>query len=140
MNILVVGDANADLSAALDRFPREGDDSLIGALEWSSGGSATNVAIGLALLDAPVRLLARVGRDSAAEIVLGAARAAGVDLELVQRDEIAATGLCYVAISPGGERTHFSYRGANVELAAAAGCCANALRASTGCISPAMRC
>jgi sugar/nucleoside kinase (ribokinase family) len=116
MTILVVGDANADLSAALGRFPHEGDDSLVAELGWSSGGSATNVAVGLALLKAPVRLLARVGRDPAAEIPLGAARTAGVELDLLQRDETLATGLCFVAISPGGERTLFSYRGANVGL------------------------
>jgi ribokinase len=115
-HILIIGDANADLSAALDRFPREGDDSLVGALDWSSGGSAANVAVGLALLEAPVRLLARVGRDPAADIALWAARAAGVELDIVQRDEVLATGLCFVGISPGGERTLFSYRGANVGL------------------------
>ena len=115
-HILIVGDANADLSAALDRFPHEGDDSLVGALDWSSGGSAANVAVGLALLAAPVRLLTRVGRDPAADVALWAARAAGVGLDLVQRDEVLATGLCFVGISPGGERTLFSYRGANVGL------------------------
>ncbi|MFL5801885.1 MAG: carbohydrate kinase family protein [Roseiflexaceae bacterium] len=116
MTILVVGDANADLSAALERFPREGDDSLVVGLEWGSGGSAANVAVGLALLGAPVRLLARVGRDPAAEIALRAARDAGVELAMVQRDETVATGLCFAGISPGGERTLFSYRGANVGL------------------------
>src|SRR5258706_575777 len=51
MTILVVGDANADLSAALERFPREGDDSLVVGLEWGSGGSAANGAVGLALIE-----------------------------------------------------------------------------------------
>jgi sugar/nucleoside kinase (ribokinase family) len=117
MSILVVGDANADLSAALSRFPHEGDDAPIGMLGWGSGGSAANVAAGLALLGAPVRLLARVGRDPAAEVALRVAGAAGVDLEAVQRDASLATGLCFAAISPGGERTFFSFRGANVALA-----------------------
>jgi ribokinase len=117
MTILIVGDANADLSAALNRFPREGDDTLIGALGWSSGGSAANVATALALLGAPARLLARVGSDLAAEVALRIARAAGVDLSAVQRDNALATGLCFAAISPGGERTLFSFRGANTALA-----------------------
>jgi ribokinase len=116
MAILVVGDANADLSAALDRFPREGDDSLVLGLEWGSGGSAANVAVGLGRLGAPVQLFARVGRDPAAEIALRAARDAGVELAMVQHDETAATGLCFAGISPGGERTLFSYRGANAGL------------------------
>ncbi len=117
MTILVVGDANADLSATLQRFPAEGDDSPIASLGWGSGGSAANVAAALALLGSPARLLARVGRDPSADVALRVARAAGVDLAAVQADGALATGLCFAAISPGGERTFFSYRGANVALA-----------------------
>jgi sugar/nucleoside kinase (ribokinase family) len=116
MTILVLGDANADLSAALVRFPAEGDDSQITALGWGSGGGATNVTAALALLGAPVRLLARVGRDPAAEIALRVARAAGANLTAVQIDDSLATGLCFAAVSPSGERTFFSYRGANVSF------------------------
>jgi ribokinase len=114
MTILVLGDANADLSAAIRRFPAEGDDSEITALGWGSGGGAANVAAALALLGARARLLARVGSDPAAAIALRVARAAGVDLTAVQVDSDLATGLCFAAVSPDGERTFFSYRGANV--------------------------
>jgi ribokinase len=113
---LVVGDANADLNAELARFPHQGDDCALRGLGWSSGGSAANVATALALLGARARLLARVGVDPAAEVALRAAAAAGVDLALVQRDRAIATGLCFAAVSPGGERTFFSYRGANPAL------------------------
>jgi sugar/nucleoside kinase (ribokinase family) len=113
MTILVLGDANADLSAAIPRFPGEGDDSQISALGWGSGGGAANVAAALSLLGAPARLLARVGSDPAAAIALRVARAAGADLTSVQVDSDLATGLCFAAVSPGGERTFFSYRGAN---------------------------
>ena len=116
MTILVLGDANADLSAALQRFPAEGDDSQITTLGWSSGGGGANVAAALALLGAPARLLARIGSDPAAEIALRVARAAGTDLAAVQIDDSLATGLCFAAVSPGGERTFFSYRGANVSF------------------------
>ncbi|EYF08162.1 sugar kinase [Chondromyces apiculatus DSM 436] len=115
--ILVVGDANADLGAALARFPREGEDHPLRGLTWDSGGSGANVATALALLGARARLLGRVGSDPAAEVALQAARAAGVDLGAVQRDEAVATGLCFAAVSPGGERTFFSHRGANACLA-----------------------
>jgi sugar/nucleoside kinase (ribokinase family) len=116
MTILVLGDANADLSAAVPRFPAEGDDSQITALGWGSGGSAANVGAALALLGAPARLLTRIGRDPAAEIALRMARAAGADLTMVQLDDTLATGLCFAAVSPGGERTFFSYRGANANF------------------------
>jgi sugar/nucleoside kinase (ribokinase family) len=118
MVFLIVGDANADMSASLARFPHEGDDSPLLGLTWQSGGSAANVATALARMSAPARLVARVGVDPAAEVALRAARAAGVDLACVQRDETMATGLCFAAVSPGGERTFFSHRGANVALEA----------------------
>jgi sugar/nucleoside kinase (ribokinase family) len=116
MTILVLGDANADLSAAIPRFPAEGDDSQITTLGWGSGGAAVNVATALALLGAPARLLARVGSDPAAAIALRVAQASGVDLAAIQIDAALATGLCFAAISPGGERTFFSYRGANASF------------------------
>ncbi len=116
MTILILGDANADMSAAVAFFPREGDDVLVDGLGWSSGGAGANVAAALALLGAQARLLARVGLDSAATVALGVAGAAGADLSAVQRDAGLATGLCFAAITPGGERTFFSFRGANAAL------------------------
>jgi ribokinase len=113
---LVVGDANADVNAELTRFPHEGDDCPLRALGWSSGGAAANVATALALLGARARLLARVGVDPAAGVALRAAEAAGVELDLVQRDAAIPTGICFAAVSPGGERTFFSHRGANSAL------------------------
>jgi sugar/nucleoside kinase (ribokinase family) len=116
MLTLIVGDANADLCGALRSFPHEGDDAEIDGLAWASGGSATNTAAAIARLGAGARLVTRVGRDPAAAIALAGAREAGVDLGLVERDDQLATGLCFAAISPGGERTFFSSRGANVAL------------------------
>lgn len=120
MTIIVVGDLNADLSAAVERFPAEGGDSVVSGLGWSSGGSAANVAAALGVLGSRCRLLARVGDDPAASVALRAARAAGADLSAVQVDPDIATGLCYTAVTPSGERTFFSFRGANQALAAPA--------------------
>jgi sugar/nucleoside kinase (ribokinase family) len=112
--ILVIGDANVDLSAAIDAFPREGEESQVRRLLWGSGGSAANVAAGLALLGARVQLWTRVGDDPWAEIALRVARAAGVDLRAVERDRLLPTGCCFAAVSPSGERTFFTARGANL--------------------------
>jgi sugar/nucleoside kinase (ribokinase family) len=116
MTVLVIGDANADASAALERFPREGDDAAIRALGWGSGGAAVNVATAIALLGMSARLLARIGNDPAGAVALSAALGAGVDLDCIQRDHAQSTGLCFAAVSPGGERTFFSHRGANRAL------------------------
>lgn len=117
---LVVGDAFADLSARVPRFPREGGDAHARRIVWSSGGSAANVAAALATLGTPARLLARVGADAAAVVALRAARRAGVDLSLVQEDEAEPTGLCFVVVSASSERTFFSARGASDGLVAPA--------------------
>jgi sugar/nucleoside kinase (ribokinase family) len=116
MTILVVGDANADLSATLPRFPHQGDDSPVSALSWGGGGSAANTAVALARLNMPTRLLARVGADPAAEVALRSAKSAGVDLSHIQVEPDGATGLCYAVISPDGERTFFAFRGTNTQL------------------------
>jgi ribokinase len=119
MSILVVGDLNADLTATLPFLPQPGDDCTVTSLTWGGGGSAANTAIALARIGAPVRLLARVGSDPVAEVALHAARAAGVDLSQIQIDPTTATGLCYAAILPSGERSFLAFRGANTDLTVA---------------------
>lgn len=112
-HIAVIGDINADLSFALPTFPREGEDTQINRLHWGSGGGGMNIAVALARLGAQVRMLGRVGSDPAAEVALRAARQAGVDLSQLQIDSQVDTGLCGVMVSPGGERSFLSFRGAN---------------------------
>jgi ribokinase len=116
MDCLIVGDTNADLCAKLECFPLEGDDTAITGLGFHSGGTAANVAVAYARLGGSARLLSRVGNDFATKIALHAAMETGVDLTFLQHDATLATGLCLAAISPNGERTFFSYRGANVAL------------------------
>lgn len=112
--IAVLGDINVDLSFALPFFPREGDDTPATALRWGSGGAALNVAIALAQLGARARLIGRVGSDPAAHVALHAARTATLDLAALQIDPAVATGLCGVLVSPDGQRSFLSFRGANV--------------------------
>lgn len=113
-SIVVIGDINADLSFSLRALPREGDDIAAEGLRWNSGGAGLNSAIAYARLGARARLVGRVGSDPAAEVALRAARRAGVDLAHVQTDGTVATGLCGVLVTPGGQRSFVSYRGANV--------------------------
>jgi ribokinase len=113
---LVLGDINADMHWTLPAYPAEGDDATAVALRWGSGGAGANMATMLARLGARVRLIGTVGQDPAAEVALRCADAAGVDLGLVRRDPALATGLCSAAVAAAGDgqRTFFSFRGANV--------------------------
>lgn len=112
--IVVIGDVNADLSVMVPGFPHEGDDVPASGLRWNSGGAGVNTAAALASLGAQARLVGRVGEDTAAEVALRVARQRGVDLSYLQIDREVATGLCTVLVSPNGQRTFVSFRGANM--------------------------
>jgi ribokinase len=111
----VIGDMNVDVSLAIDAWPHEGGDVLAHAVTWSSGGTGLNCAVAIARLGYPVRLWSRVGPDPAAEQVIDTARTAGVDIGAMQYDATHATGLCIIPVTPSGERTFLSARGANVQ-------------------------
>jgi len=115
-SVLVLGDLNLDLSFLLTQFPSEGGDSSAQELRWGAGGGGLNAAVGFARLGAGVRLLGRVGQDPWAEPLLQLLAAEAVDLSALQRDPQRASGLCSVAVSPGGQRTFFAHRGANLAL------------------------
>lgn len=113
-HIAVLGDINADITLIVPSYPAEGDDCTAQTLRWGSGGAALNAAATFALLGGKVRLFGRVGVDPAAEVALHQARQAGVDISAVQVDHTAATGMCTAVISADGQRTFFSFRGANL--------------------------
>ncbi|NTV63176.1 MAG: carbohydrate kinase family protein [Oscillochloris sp.] len=113
-SIAVIGDINADLSFRLPTFPREGDDTAVTALRWGSGGGGLNMAVALARLGARSYLVGRVGADLAADVALYVARQSEVDLSFLQADRDVPTGLCGVMVSPSGQRSFLSFRGANV--------------------------
>lgn len=113
--LTVIGDMNVDLSLAIAGWPHEGGDVLAQAVTWSSGGTGLNCAVAAARLGQRVTLLARVGTDPAAAQVLTCARDAGVADQHIQHDPTVPTGLCVIPVTPLGERTFLSYRGANVQ-------------------------
>jgi ribokinase len=113
--ITVIGDMNVDVSLAIDAWPAEGGDVLANAVTWSSGGTGLNCAVAIARIGHPVRLWSRVGPDPAATQVVQTARTAGVNTSDIQTDTAIATGLCVIPVTPGGERTFLSFRGANVQ-------------------------
>jgi len=113
---LVVGDINVDLLARLDAGIELGGDNLACELLESCGGVGANTALALARWGAPARLLGCVGRDWFGRRALDFLRAGGVDVSFVQQTDRAPTGLMFIAVMPGGQRTMFGSRGANACL------------------------
>jgi ribokinase len=114
-DVVILGDINVDLLARVPFYPSQGGDSLAEGLDVRAGGSAANTAVVLSKFGLEVSLIARVGTDIMAEHALSDLRLARVDLSLVQEDAEARTGLIFAAVTPDGERTFFSCRGANAK-------------------------
>jgi ribokinase len=120
-DVLTLGDINVDVLARVPFYPRPGGDSLAQRVDVRAGGSAANTAVVLSKFGLEVSVLARVGEDMLADYALSDLREAGVDVSLVQEDAEAMTGLIFAAVTPDGERTFFSCRGANAKTALRAG-------------------
>lgn len=95
--VLVAGDANVDLVLRGDVVPRFGQvEQLVDSGDLVLGGSAAIVACGLARLDVPVALVARVGDDVLGEFVRGSLADAGVDVTWIEVDPTVPTGLSVI--------------------------------------------
>ena len=85
-------------------------------IRYVAGGSGANQAAWLAHLGVPVRFVGRVGaRD--VDRHRGALEALGVSVFLAGDDEV-PTGTIVVLVDPGGGRTMYTDRGANLRLSA----------------------
>ncbi len=116
-HVVTLGDINVDVLARVPFYPPPGGDSLAEGVDLRAGGSAANTAVVLSKFGLEASILPRVGQDPLAEHALSDLRQAGVDLSFVQRDAEAKTGLIFAAVTPDGERTFFSCRGANANTA-----------------------
>ena len=114
--VVAIGDINIDVVMSLDRYPSPGEFVASRSSAWAVGGSACNTAIALRRLGLNVAMIARVGVDPLSEWALDAIQRCGVATSGVHRDPESMTGLCLIPISPDGERTMFTERGANAQI------------------------
>src|SRR6202011_39552 len=100
-SITVFGGATVDRIAAAIGTTHLGA-SNPGPARAYPGGVGLNVARGLGRLGHPVRLVSRIGRDDDGEMVMAAARAAGVDMSRVSMSETAPTASYHAAFDHQG--------------------------------------
>jgi sugar/nucleoside kinase (ribokinase family) len=111
--LCTVGDLVEDVVVWLSGAPRRGTDTRC-RVDRARGGSAANVAVFAAALGLPARFVGQVGNDA-----LGAQLVAELrrhDVDTVVRYE-GRTGSIVVLVTPDGERTMLSDRGAATALA-----------------------
>jgi sugar/nucleoside kinase (ribokinase family) len=112
--LCTVGDLVEDVVVWMPRAPRRGTDTP-SRVDRARGGSAANVAVFAAAIGLPSRFVGQVGDDALGAQLVTELRRHHVDV--VTRHE-GRTGSIVVLVTPDGERTMLSDRGAATALAA----------------------
>ena len=128
-DVVVLGSANLDRIAHLTTIPAPGETVLATGGESRAGGKGLNQAVAAARAGADTALLAAVGTDDAAGVLLDAAAEAGIDTSLVRAVE-GASGTAWIMVRADGENAIVVHGAANTTLTsltdAEAGAIANA--------------
>lgn len=117
MSVVVVGDVLLDGVVHRVGPVRHGSDTPA-RIRWRQGGAAANTARWLAADGRAVRLIGRVGDDTAGRVLRGELGAAGVDVDGVALDPSHPTG-SVVALVADEERDMLTDRGASAMLSMA---------------------
>ena len=118
LKVAMLGDVNIDVFLNIPTYPCAGGDALADTVELRTGGSVANTAIILSRLGLRTEMITHTGQDAWAEIALATLHTEGVGLNFLRQDARAGTGLIFIPVASDGERTMFSYRGANILLGA----------------------
>lgn len=113
VKLISFGDANVDLIATVDSLPEKGEEIPMSQFEFHSGGSAANTATAAQTLGVESSFIGRVGKGLFSRFLVNEFEERGVEIKQLQRDDELSSGVMFVLITPDGERTMFSDRGAN---------------------------
>jgi ribokinase len=117
--ILMLGDINIDSVWPVDEMPAPGRDAYIKEMNVELGGAVLNTAIVLDKLGIPTAMLSCIGKDIWADFVLEKLGLTSINLNHVQVRPEFGTGQTFLVVTSDGERTMFSFRGANIHYDAA---------------------
>ena len=116
--IVVIGSANLDLIATVERLPRPGETVPGDSFSTAPGGKGANQALAARRAGADVRMVGAVGRDAFAAEALALLREGGVDLSAM-READTATGIAVILVEEGGENVIAIVPGGNGTVAPA---------------------
>lgn len=101
-SISVVGGCNMDILGR-PNAPIKQNDSAPGTISYSEGGVGRNIAENLAKLDAPIKLLSAVGKDTNGERILTSGTRCGIDMSRVKVVEGKRTSTYLSVLNHEGE-------------------------------------
>lgn len=114
-SVVVAGHINWDVTLRVDRLPEADDEAAIRNRSCAGGGSAANVAVGLASLGVDAGLIGSVGNDDHGSQVLESLRVAGVDVEGVVTVS-GPTSVKYLLVADSGNVAILGNDGVNEAL------------------------
>ncbi|WP_414469430.1 carbohydrate kinase family protein [Methanobacterium sp. ACI-7] len=112
VDVVGLGACNVDFLQKIPRFAVPDDEVEIKELLLSVGGSASNFTVGLSRLNVNTGIIARVGNDYFGKVAKGQFKNEGVDTKRLLKTEL-QTGMVFIAIEPQGERSMYTFIGAN---------------------------
>ncbi|MFO7167411.1 MAG: ribokinase [Chloroflexota bacterium] len=112
MSVVVFGSINMDLVAQTPRLPAPGETIAGRTFFTVPGGKGANQAVAAARLDAPTKMVGRVGQDVFAATLRESLAAAGVDIAGVSETP-GPSGVAVIAVDDAGENSIIVVPGAN---------------------------
>jgi len=113
--ITIAGNMIVDAVKSINLYPEKGMLAEVSDVSKAVGGCAPNTAIDLAKIDRsiPISVVGCVGDDDDGRFLTGVMQQNGVNTNMVTVTDKASTAFSDVMSLPNGERTFFTYRGAN---------------------------
>ena len=114
--VILFGDINIDILMSIGAYPEPGGDAMATQVTLRPGGSVANTAIVLGKLDIEAKMIGCTGEDIWADLALESLVSSGVNVDFISKSPNYTTGLIFIPVTTDGERTMFSYRGANIQV------------------------
>jgi ribokinase len=114
--LLVVGSANVDLVAGVDRLPTEGETVMGGSLSQFAGGKGANQAVAASRAGAAVAFAGCVGGDAFGDWLSEGLARECIDLALLRRTADRPSGTALIAVDRGGRNQIVVIPGANAAV------------------------
>lgn len=114
-DIVVLGSANMDLVAQVDRLPRPGETIAGRGFSTVPGGKGANQAVAAARLGANTAMVGRVGEDGFGQILRDRLKAENINTSAFGTSKTASTGTALITLAPRDNQIVIT-AGANAEM------------------------
>ena len=116
MQLVVIGSSNMDLVVKLKRLPRPGETVTGGQFFEKHGGKGANQAVAAARAGANVIFISCLGDDDFGKEMTRSFQQEGIDVSMIQTDDVSATGTALIMVDENGENSIAVAPGANHKL------------------------